>query len=408
MCDFKPPETAADEAVSGGFSLCGIPESIDGAPKKENGQEKRKIAAHFCDIFGGVLVESEDEKCYNKLIYYAHQRGWQEGEYSIMAAKNKIGFIATARCIGILLVVFGHSYPFEVYIPPALWAVNGFIYTFHMPLFLFLSGYLVTLNTRSTVSYIRRRCVRLLIPYFALSIIAFIPKTMVQQFLNDSVELSVWYLIKTELVPRDNVWGHFWYIPVAFTLSFIGILMVKYMRKIHPVGWMALAASWLILFLPRTTDWFALEDLRKTTFYFTLGMMLAIWDPESRVVSSRYWLLGLPAAVVLFAVVNTIMTNSLIALLMIGFVLHIGGKLPLREKGLFACIEKNSFTIFLLSWPAQAVAEVVCNKLLHLPALLTMGMMFLAGIAVPLICVSIVSWMEKRIPMKWVKLIIGM
>lgn len=61
------------------FSLCGVPESIDGAPKKENGQEKRKIAAHFCDIFGGILVESEDEKCYNKLIYYAHRRGWRNG-----------------------------------------------------------------------------------------------------------------------------------------------------------------------------------------------------------------------------------------------------------------------------------------------------------------------------------------
>lgn len=323
-------------------------------------------------------------------------------------AKNKIGFIAAVRCIGILLVVFGHSYPFGVYISPILWKINEFIYTFHMPLFLFLSGYLVTQNTRPAGSYICRRAVRLLVPYFALSIIAFVPKALIQRFLNDSVELSVWYLIKTELIPRDNVWGHFWYIPVVFSLCCFGVLILKLMRKHRVAGWTVLAASYLLLFLPRATDWFALEDLRKTMFYFVLGMVLAIRDPAACLVSSRCWLLAFPAAVLLFAAADTTFANSVIACLMIGFVLHIGTWLPLHKINLFAAIERNSFTIFLLSWPAQAVAEVVFNKLLHLPVPLTMGLMFLAGIAVPLVCVKIVVWMDRRIPMRWVKQIIGM
>lgn len=322
--------------------------------------------------------------------------------------KNKIGFIATARCIGILLVVFGHSYPFDVYISPSLWKIKDFIYTFHMPLFLFLSGYLVTYNTRPAGSYIRRRSVRLLVPYFALSIIAFVPKVLVQQFLNDSVEFSMWYLIKTELIPRDNVWGHFWYIPVVFTLCCFGVLMLKTMRSRRAAGWVLLTATYLLLFLPQTTDWFALEDMRKTTFYFVLGMVLALWDPQARVMSNRCWLLAFLAAIILFRTVNTTLTNSMIACLMIGFVLHVGTLVPAYKFNLFAAIEKNSFTIFLLSWPAQAVVEVVCNKLLHFPVLLTMGMMFLAGITVPLVCVKIVSLIDKRISMKWVKLAIGM
>lgn len=323
-------------------------------------------------------------------------------------AKKKINFIAIARCIGILLVVFGHSYPFDVYISPSLWKIKDFTYLFHMPLFLFLSGYLLTYNTRPAGSYIRRRCVRLLVPYFALSVIAFVPKTLVQQFLNDSVEFSVWYLIKTELIPRENVWGHFWYIPVVLALCCFGVLVLKSMRGSSTTGWALLAAGWLLLFLPRTTDWFALEDLRKTAFYFVLGMVLAIRDPEARVVSNRCWLLAFPAAILLFRITNTILTSSMIACLMIGFVLHIGTWLPVHKINLFTSIEKNSFTIFLLSWPAQAVVEVVCNKLLHLPVLLTMSTMFLVGIAVPLICVKIVSLIDKRIPMKWVKITIGM
>lgn len=324
------------------------------------------------------------------------------------AAKNKIEFIAAARCIGILLVVFGHSYPFDVYISPSLWKIKDFIYTFHMPLFLFLSGYLLSFNTRPAGSYIRRRGVRLLVPYFVLSVIAFVPKVLLQQFLNDSVEFSVWYLIKTELVPRDNVWGHFWYIPVVFVLCCFGVLMLMQMRNHRAAGWAVLAASYLLLFAPQTTDWFALEDLRKTAFHFVLGMVIADRDPGVHVASNRCWLLAFPAAFVLFATVNTTLTNSMIACLMIGFVLHVGTWLPLHKIKLFTAIEKNSFTIFLLSWPAQAVVEVVCNKLLHLPALLTMGMMFLAGITVPLVCVKIVSLIDKRISMKWVKLAIGM
>ena len=323
-------------------------------------------------------------------------------------AKKKINFIATARCLGILLVVFGHSYPFDVYISPSLWKIKDFTYLFHMPLFLFLSGYLLTFNTRPAESYIRRRCVRLLVPYFALSVIAFVPKTLVQQFLNDSVEFSVWYLIKTELIPRENVWGHFWYITVVLALCCFGVLVLKSMRRSRTTEWALLAGAWLLLFLPQTTDWFALEDLRKTAVYFVLGMVLAIRDPEAYVVSNRCWLLAFPAAILLFRTVNTTLTNSMIACLMIGFVLHIGTWLPLHKINLFTSIEKNSFTIFLLSWPAQAVVEVACNKLLHLPVLLTMGMMFLAGITVPLVCVKIVSLIDKRISMKWVKLAIGM
>lgn len=335
------------------------------------------------------------------------RRGIKEAG-TVSTGKDKIGFIAVARCIGILLVVFGHSYPFDVYIPPVLVKLNQFIYTFHMPLFLFLSGYLVTRNRRSAGLYIQCRAVRLLVPYFSLSIIAFVPKALVQRFLNDSVEFSAWYLIKTELIPRDNVWGHFWYIPVVFFLCCFGVLMQNAMRKSRTFRVTSLIVAYSLLFIPETTGWFALEDLRKSTFYFVLGMSMADFDPEAKTILSPFWILAFPGAIALFGVANGAAGNSVIACLMIGFTLHIGTYLRLDDVRLFDTIEKNSFSIYLLSWPAQAVLEVLCNKILHLPVLLTMGMMFFGGILVPLICVRIVSWLEKRLSMKWVKVIIGM
>ena len=70
----------------------------------------------------------------NGIAYLSHPYQSVKGDWTVAAAKNKIEFIAAARCIGILLVVFGHSYPFDVYISPSLWKIKDFIYTFHMPL----------------------------------------------------------------------------------------------------------------------------------------------------------------------------------------------------------------------------------------------------------------------------------
>ena len=147
------------------------------------------------------------------------------------AQTNRISFISTARVIGILLVVWGHSYPFNVPIPGSLDAVRSFVYTFHMPLFILISGYLAGKSRKSPGEYIANRAKKLLIPYFALSLAAFLPKMLVQQYLNDSVEFSLAYLLRTELVPRENVWGHFWFIPVIFAFGVFSALMKNQLKK---------------------------------------------------------------------------------------------------------------------------------------------------------------------------------
>ncbi|MBQ8835459.1 MAG: acyltransferase [Oscillospiraceae bacterium] len=323
------------------------------------------------------------------------------------APKEKIQFIAGARCIGILLVVLGHSYPFNVSIPAFWEQVRSFLYLFHMPLFIFISGYLVTKNTRPAGTYIARRATRLLIPYFALSLIAFVPKVMVQQFLNDSAEFSVAYLIKSELIPRQNVWGHFWYLPAIFLLGCLGVILTKPFQKNKWIQPAALIVSLAMLYLPTATDWLGLEDIRKNAFYFILGMVFADTKAEW-ILRSPFWLLALPAAVFLFQLPVGIFSGCAIACLMIGFILCICTLADITVLPVLKNIELNSFSIFLLSWPAQAVTEVLLNKLLHLPVAVTMVCMFTAGLVVPLICRKLVLAVDRRIPLGWLKIALGM
>lgn len=79
--------------------------------------------------------------------------------------------IDIAKGICIILVVIGHYVPENA---PG-WYIDLItcIYTFHMPLFLFASGYIYALTKRkeSYISFIKRKCKRLMLPYIVTSII---------------------------------------------------------------------------------------------------------------------------------------------------------------------------------------------------------------------------------------------
>lgn len=84
--------------------------------------------------------------------------------------------------IGILLVLFGHSHSsdWSTFEGTILQSAIEFVYTFHMPLFFFIAGYLF-INSKSIerVGYgkwIKEKSMKLLTPYLVLSIAALVPK----------------------------------------------------------------------------------------------------------------------------------------------------------------------------------------------------------------------------------------
>ncbi len=74
-------------------------------------------------------------------------------------AKNRIEWIDTAKGIGLLCVILGH-----LHIP----YLSAWIYTFHIPLFFFLSGCVFNGQKYSFKEYFIRRFKSLIVPYFVL------------------------------------------------------------------------------------------------------------------------------------------------------------------------------------------------------------------------------------------------
>ena len=85
-----------------------------------------------------------------------------------------------ARALMIVLVVIGHYDPVNA--PNWYQTLLKFIYTFHMPVFLFVSGYvyIATKKEESYLSFLYKKVKRLLVPYYATSAILITIKLLTQ------------------------------------------------------------------------------------------------------------------------------------------------------------------------------------------------------------------------------------
>ena len=156
---------------------------------------------------------------------------------------KRIEYLDIARGIGILLVVAGHN---------DLGAVSPFahqvIYSFHIPLFFFLSGYFIN-TALSFFDYFKKRFHSILQPYlFTIFLIYF---TSVS-FEKMSFQNAIGRMIKSLYGSINYIdWGQLWFLPQLFVVSlyaFIFITLVDRLRN-RWVTWGILLAT-LLLSLP--------------------------------------------------------------------------------------------------------------------------------------------------------------
>ncbi|THB73094.1 MAG: hypothetical protein D6B28_04355 [Gammaproteobacteria bacterium] len=79
---------------------------------------------------------------------------------------KRIEWIDNAKVLGIFFVVLGHS-------GCSKWMVD-YIYSFHMPLFFFLSGVIFKNLNLTTISYLKKLSASLLVPYLFFSLVSYL------------------------------------------------------------------------------------------------------------------------------------------------------------------------------------------------------------------------------------------
>lgn len=240
--------------------------------------------------------------------------------------KNRYTEIDIARGIGIFFVVLGHSIKQTQIQAAWIRILTYIIYSFHMPLFFCLSGFvsakILRMHKHERIQYVSSRARRLLIPYFTIGLI-YIPvklklsEAAVKPFavsdiwkilIGQNPDVSLWFLyilflielICAALVNTYNfrsIWYGSFFLSVAIYWLNLDIRTPKYLFFFLMGIWVrlkfedcreagyedAMDGQDLLAFLAFVTDIIAIVFLYRTTITVTMvltslcGIYLVLW-----------------------------------------------------------------------------------------------------------------------------------
>ncbi len=147
-----------------------------------------------------------------------------------------------AKAIGIVLVVYGHvarglfnaGIPMDV---PLYERVDSIIYSFHMPLFFFLSGifFLHSLHRRGSVALAANKMDTILYPYILWSLIQGLTEVWLSRYTNGKVSLA-------EVLSLWDPRAQFWFLYALFLVMLTAILVYRRDIRALILGVLALGA----------------------------------------------------------------------------------------------------------------------------------------------------------------------
>lgn len=326
---------------------------------------------------------------------------------------KRIEYLDIARGIGILLVVLGHN-DFAAISP----FFHQVIYSFHIPLFFFLSGYFIN-TSFSFFEYSKKRFHTVLKPYwFAIALIYFASVS----FEKMGFQTALLRVAKALYGSIDYIdWAQLWFLPNLFVVSLYAFIFIRLTGKLHSrwATWGILVASlaaslpFLHAFYPLAVPVFdreyalhglpfSLDLLFLSGFFFILGNEVRQVTSE-KTFGSSLLLIGAGVGLLLLnfffsysvdiakRVYESPLVNTAEALLGILFVLALSRQIELhtqRLAALFKYVGNISLIILIFHVPIQGFWS---NKILggtgSLPLAILTG--FVMGVLGPVLIYEI-------------------
>lgn len=192
------------------------------------------------------------------------------------------------RALTILAVVFGHTETAALAwkdIAPSnsvdIWIFFiKFIYTFHMPLFFIISGYLYGISHKATsehpycweeggiLKFIKKKIFRLVIPYLSISVILICLKMGLETVHKFNTPTSPFSFV--EMLYTNIAAPHLWFIFVLFT----AFLIIPFFNSLKSRIFL-LAASIILYYAPfNITEIFRLDSTKSFLIFFVAGTLI--------------------------------------------------------------------------------------------------------------------------------------
>lgn len=203
-----------------------------------------------------------------------------------MTAQKRIDWIDVAKGIGMICVILAHVEESYVKVP---------LYTFHMPLFFFLSGYLFSTKS-SFKEFFLNKCRRILIPYFVLGaiLIAF----DIYWSCRSAIAGMPWVLNKdyarydiTSLFTQERFLT-LWFIACLFWLSLLFYVLVRFIKseKVRAIVVTVLTIAMLVYYNMGGGAWFWNIDVCFTALpFFYVGYLCRKTDfVNEKILKAKY------------------------------------------------------------------------------------------------------------------------
>lgn len=317
------------------------------------------------------------------------------------SSDNFLRFIAYLQVIGIILVVLGHS--FHEY--PGIGRGEGMLlykmlYSFRMPLFTFVSGFLMVYTTRIRPGashtppgrFAVSKVKRLMVPFAVLTLVTFIPRAILSGIADDPIELTAVSFVRAFIDNHALVIPYFWFLQASFLLLVFNYTLICFGEKariadryIYPVLVLLPVA---LLFSPlELPSWFSVDYTVRLGMYFALGAAYCRWAPavdrivrwDSPIVA--VCLAGLWA--VLYFVTEGTAWGVMCSLTGIAMCISVAKILEAHRIGVLDHLVGANYLIFLLSWYCNVGAQQVLHHYTDLPWWCYTVLSLTAGIYIP-------------------------
>lgn len=150
--------------------------------------------------------------------------------------QKRVPYVDIAKGIGIILVVMGHN-DFSLVSPFA----HKLIYSFHMPMFFFMSGMFFKTDM-PFLNFLKNRFHRVLKPFLAILLLIFFASL---SFSKISLLMAGRRLIKAMYGSGYYIdWVQLWFLPHLFAVSLFAYFFFKAVKRLRPewLRWILLAA----------------------------------------------------------------------------------------------------------------------------------------------------------------------
>ena len=313
--------------------------------------------------------------------------------------QNKNQLISFLQAFGIILVVLGHS--FQTY--PSSPFIKQWIYGFHMPLFMFISGYLFKYSSiKNNVSIHNlpiigknglawKKCKRLLLPYVIISSLAFLPKSILSQFADRPVNFSFEAWVQMLIYPWNNVIILFWFLPTLYLIFIIVTYTCKFFSFIRNDLFLNLFILCLffvfhITKLGSQISLFNFSGVFVYLMYFWTGFLYCQYQNTINKIlhlKQKSFMFTAYIISIIFTIIKDCIPNFIIAYTGIYFSISLGYLYCEKQYKFLDHLSTASYIIYLFSWFPQSATQQIISHYWELSKIINTILAFISGLYVP-------------------------